>query len=289
MDEARAAAHYDRVTEVWRRYIMGEDLHFGYFETPKTNLHTATAALTEQLADRAQLEAGHRVLDLGCGVGGPAQALAARGCEVLGISTSAVGVETATARAAAAGLGDRVRFEVADATAHVLPDASFDRVWSLESAHLMDFEPLFAQCARVLRPGGRLALCDVLLVDDMEGYRVEMGYQALGHSGGAARRMRAAVDETLHRAFGSSALRHVGRYAEAIEAAGFVDVEVEDISAPTKRTLRAWADNAHAHYDAIEAELGRAYLDDFFVALLHMSFGWGRNGGYAIITARKPG
>ena len=104
------------------------------------------------------------MLDVGCGNGTPGCRLAERfGVEVLGITTSGVGVAAGTALAASKGLSDTVRFEERDGTDNGLPAESFDRVWVLESSHLMrDRAGLLSECARVLRPGGRVVLCDII-------------------------------------------------------------------------------------------------------------------------------
>ena len=85
----RAAHHYDAVTEAWRRWVMGDDLHFGLFASPSDTLAEATARLTRTLASRAALEPELEVLDLGCGVGTSALRLAQEeSCYVTGVSTS---------------------------------------------------------------------------------------------------------------------------------------------------------------------------------------------------------
>ena len=111
------AAHYDRVHSAWR-LIMGEEFHYGYFESPQTPLDRATAALTSQMLDRAEITRGARVLDVGCGTGRQSCDLAAAyDAQVLGITTSSQGVEAATALAAARGVGG-ARFEQRDGTAN---------------------------------------------------------------------------------------------------------------------------------------------------------------------------
>lgn len=276
-----AAQHYDTITEVWRRYIMGDELHFGLFAARET-LAEGTHNLTAHLADCAELGADDHVLDIGCGVGAPAAYLDDQyGCRVTGISTSQVGIDAAQEHAS-----DRVQFLVRDGEATGFAPDTFDRIYSMESAHLMHKKRLFTECARVLKPGGRLAMCDVMMVGN-EAEEIA-SYVMMGHAPKSAACFRAAVHGLIHRAFGSSVLQHVSEYTEAARAAGFVDIDVQDVSVHTKRTLHLWAENAATNADLISDLVGRAYLEDFMLAVLHMTHGWGRLGGYAVLTAKKP-
>lgn len=289
MDDARAASaeHYDRVTDAWRQWIMGEDLHFGWFADRKDDLPTATRRLTDEMVRRLALSPGQEVLDAGCGIGTTALRLAGEaGARVTGVSTSRAGLEVARARAEAAGLGDRARFLEMDATALDLPDAGFDRVLALESVHMMpDKLAFFSECHRVLKPGGRLVLCDVCFVSALDSEIAR--YVGLGHSTEVAARMRDSVRASLRRAFGATGMAHRDRYTEAAEEVGFAELELEDISAATRATLEHWGRGASRHAAAIEQSLGPAYVEAFFQALLHMSFGWGRQGGYIVLTALR--
>ncbi len=297
------AEHYDRVTAVWQRFIMGDELHFGLFERPDEPLARATRRLTDRLIEAAELEPGHEVLDVGCGIGLPACRLALeRDCRVVGISSSRVGVDAARARAAVLPPSVAPRFMLQDAAAlrvgaiHSRPGpaelepARFDRVFALESVHLInDKGALFRRWYELLRPGGRIALCDVTLVAKLERRLGEVeSYRALGYSKSAAERVRAAVHGTLARAFGAPGLTDALDYRDAAEAAGFVDVKIDNLSSPTRPTLNQWAAQADRHAGEIVSELGERYLDDLLLALLHMSTGWGRVGGYVVMTAVRP-
>jgi cyclopropane fatty-acyl-phospholipid synthase-like methyltransferase len=269
------ATHYDRITEAWS-LLLGSELHYGLFETGSEPLETATAALTSLMIERAQLTSGLRVLDVGCGSGAPACRLAAEhGVDVLGITTSEVGVESATARAHSRGLRGAT-FEVRDGTANGLPDESFDRIWVLESSHLMpDRAALVSECARVLRPGGRLALCDLVRRRDISFLEVK------------EKRADFAV---LRSAFGAARMDPLAAYVELAVAAGLEPDHAEDLTAVTRPTFTRWRANLDRHRARVLDLLGDRSVVDFERSLSILDGFWGDGTlGYAIMSARKPG
>jgi cyclopropane fatty-acyl-phospholipid synthase-like methyltransferase len=268
------AEHYDRVTDAWR-LLLGDELHYGVFATGTETLPDATAELTRRMSDAARLAPGLRVLDVGCGSGAPACRLATDfGVSVVGITTSAVGVDAARARAAAAGLPG-VTFELRDGTDTALPDASFDRVWVLESAHLMrERERLVAECVRVLRPGGRLVLCDLLR-------HREIPFQEV--------RDRRADFVTLRAAFGDAHFETLDFYVSTAESYGLVVDTAEDLTAATRPTFDRWRANAAAHRDEVVAAIGTDGFDAF-VRSCDVLEGFWADGtfGYGLIAAERP-
>ncbi len=115
------------------------------------------ASSNRALAERAGVRPGDRILDAGCGVGGPACDIAAAYADVRvdGLTISGVQVGMAEERARSAGLSERLRFAEGDYHALPFPDDSFDVVLYLESSeYSADLDLLFAEAARVVRPGG---------------------------------------------------------------------------------------------------------------------------------------
>jgi SAM-dependent methyltransferase len=101
--------------------------------------------------------AGKDVLEIGCGTGVHTRLLADAGANVTAVDLTPTAVELTTRRIALAGL----RADVREADAESLPfaDRSFDFVWSWGVIHhSADTTRVLAELARVLRPGGRLAL-----------------------------------------------------------------------------------------------------------------------------------
>ena len=121
------------------------------------------------LIEMLELSAEHMVLDVGCGPGRHAIALGERGFSVHGIDISERFIELARAGAEAAGVADRVTFEVADARTWTTAEP-FDRLISLcQGAFGLAGGPrghdsldpdlaLFENIVAALAPGGRLAL-----------------------------------------------------------------------------------------------------------------------------------
>jgi cyclopropane fatty-acyl-phospholipid synthase-like methyltransferase len=268
------AAHYDHVHSAWR-LIMGEEFHYGYFTTPETALPQATAALTQLMLDRAAIKADDHVLDVGCGTGRQSCDLAAtRGAHVLGITTSASGVEAASALAADRQLRD-ARFEQRDGTKNGLPDASFDVTWVLESSHLMrDRRALLDECARVLAPGGRLVLCDIIRKREIPFREVRDRRDDFG---------------VLRAAFGDAHMEPLDTYTSILETLGLAITESQDISTETLPTFAAWRSNVETHRTAVQELLGKRGVDDFVRATQILESFWhDETLGYGILAASRP-
>jgi cyclopropane fatty-acyl-phospholipid synthase-like methyltransferase len=267
-------AVYDRVTESWR-LLLGEDLHYGYFTDAAEPLASATAGLTRLMADWAALRSDLEVLDVGCGIGAPARFLASQyRCRVTGISTSKIGLERAAALTEAQGLDDRISFLEADGMRNGLPDSSFDRVWILESSHLMPRKgDLMSEASRVLRPGGRLVLCDIILrgpVSLPELIRDLPRFQLLD-----------AV-------FGKAKMDTLETYSNLARENGLAVERTEDISLQTLPTFDRWRSNAYANRVAVIEMVGETYWKQFIEACDWLTVLW-QSGkfGYGIICARK--
>ncbi|NNF57217.1 MAG: methyltransferase domain-containing protein [Rhodothermaceae bacterium] len=151
--------HYDELDAFYRE-VWGEHVHHGFFVQGKASVAEATEALIEQLADAAQIAAGDRVCDVGCGYGGTARWLARhRGAHVAGLTLSEA--QAAYAREQPLPEGAPVpEILVRDWLANGLPDDAFDAVLAIESTtHMPERPRVFAEMARVLKPGGRLTAC----------------------------------------------------------------------------------------------------------------------------------
>jgi ubiquinone/menaquinone biosynthesis C-methylase UbiE len=163
--------------------------------------------------------AGKRVLDIGCGIGGPAFLLARKyGAHVIGIDLEPQLIERATRRAAELGLSHQVQFRTVALGPLPFPDKSFDVVFTSGAlTQTEDKAGIVAECFRVLNPGGVLTCYDWLkndaeISDDMRYFfKVEgLTYNLI-------------------------TLEALGRY---LAAGGFEDVTLEDASDWYRRESR---------------------------------------------------
>jgi 27-O-demethylrifamycin SV methyltransferase len=270
------AAHYDRVTNVWR-LLLGDELHYGVFESGDETLSVATGALTGRMLAGAKLEPGLDLLDVGCGNGSQACRLGGEDqVRVVGITTSQVGVDLSRERAAAAGLGDAVSFELRDGTANEFPDATFDRVWVLESSHLMRAcDRLVAECARVLRPGGRLVLCDIIRKREIPFLELRQRREEFG---------------ILRAAFGDAHMRPLELYSHLLTRAGLTVDDEEDLSEQTLPTFDRWRANAITHEPEVTRVLGAEGYGHFVQSCNILEALWrDATFGYGIVAAQRPG
>jgi SAM-dependent methyltransferase len=162
----RQQAHYDAsygdfqaalYAEI-RRDAFGEDIG---------QQSWITAAEQDGFIRRLNLGPGKTLLDVASGAGGPALRIAAAtGCGVTGIDVHDQAVATARTLASERGLSRVARFECADAQQPLpFPDASFDAITCIDAInHLPDRPRVVGECARVLRPGGRLLFTDPVVI-----------------------------------------------------------------------------------------------------------------------------
>ena len=128
------------------------------------NFHSRGKDATLELARMAELRPGQSVLDVGGGVGGPARVLAAEfDCMVTVLDLTEEFCRVGEMLTTRTGLSDKVTFKVGSALDMPFSDASFDVVWTQHSSmNISDKERLYSEIHRVLRPGGRLAIHEIM-------------------------------------------------------------------------------------------------------------------------------
>lgn len=131
---------------------------------PIDEFHTSGRSATKHVVGLMGLRPGMHVLDIGSGLGGVARYLAAEcGCRVTGIDLTPEYVDVARMLTERTGLADHIDFHVGSALDLPFPDASFDAAVTFHVAmNIADRPRLYAQAARVLRPGSVLAIYDVM-------------------------------------------------------------------------------------------------------------------------------
>lgn len=131
---------------------------------PVDEFHIRGRVATLELARAAGLDSTRHVLDVGSGVGGTSRCLAKEfGCRVTGIDLTDEYCNAAAILSAKTGLADLVDYRQGDATNLPFDDGSFDVVWTEHVAmNIPDKSRLYKEMHRVLKPGGTLAIYDVL-------------------------------------------------------------------------------------------------------------------------------
>jgi cyclopropane fatty-acyl-phospholipid synthase-like methyltransferase len=272
-----AATHYENITDIWKEF-MGDNFHFGYFETEDMDLEQAAEKMIDKLLEPCDLSEESRVLDVGCGIGGPALFIHERhGCAVDGISTSERGVRIANQASKDKGY-DRVRFKVADGMDNGFLDDTFDLVWIMEASHpIPDKKALFGECYRVLKTGGMLAMCDLVQAKILP---LHKGFWYFIKN----------IREFLFapNVWGPARILSMGNLCDHMVEAGFARVDVKDITQKAIPTLRHWRENALNYREEEDSESSRQYLDDFAkgCANLEKTFNDGIMG-YGMLFARK--
>ena len=252
--ERNIHAHYDLGNAFYQLFLDPETLSYscGIF-AGADQLASAQHAKHERLCELLALDPSDHLLEIGCGWGGMAiHAARTRGCRVTAITVSREQHELATARVAAAGLADRIAIEYRDYRELA---GTFSKIVSIEMVEAVGYEFLpgyFQVLARVLAPGGRIALQSITMPDDrFDAYR---------------RR----VDWMQTYIFPGSCIPSLAAIRTALAPSGLAITRADDIGPDYAPTLAAWRERFIAELPAVRS-LG---FDEPFIRtwLLYLAF-----------------
>lgn len=157
--------YYNLATDLYE-YGWGQSFHFCRFSYGEP-FFQAIARHEHYLAHSIGIKEGMKVLDVGCGVGGPAREIAKfTGCHVTGLNNNDYQIDRAAYYAAKEGLADQLDFVKGDFMQMSFPDASFDAVYAIEATvHAPTLEGIYGEIFRVLKPGGVFGVYEWLMTD----------------------------------------------------------------------------------------------------------------------------
>jgi ubiquinone/menaquinone biosynthesis C-methylase UbiE len=131
--------------------------------SPIDEFHTRGKESTVEIANLAQIQPNHNILDVGCGLGGSARYIANEyGCSVTGVDLTDEYVDVAKKLTELVKLTDKVSFKQASALELSFPSEKFDIVWTEHTQmNIADKEKFYSELSRVLKPNGRLVFHDI--------------------------------------------------------------------------------------------------------------------------------
>ena len=130
---------------------------------PADQIHGGGLLQTQLHADLTTIRPNMHLLDIGCGIGGPARYFARTfGCKVTGVDLTNEYIEVARMLTGKVGLSHKIDFECQDATSLKYDDSKFDMAWALNvTMNIKDRTGFYSEVHRVLRPGGSFAISEI--------------------------------------------------------------------------------------------------------------------------------
>lgn len=234
--------HYDVSNEFYQLWLDQRMVYScAYFASGDETLDEAQEAKLELICRKLRLKPGDRLLDIGAGWGALVIYAAQKwGAEGLGITLAERQLEEARARIEAAGLADKVGFELQD---YRDVSGEYDKVASIGMAEHVgreNHETYFRSAYQSLKPGGL-----------MLNHAISRGPRAPNMSSKVV-----SGEFTQRYIFPDGEILPLWESLKAAESVGFEVRDVEDLREHYAKTLRHWADNLEANWEAAVDQVG---------------------------------
>lgn len=177
-------SYYNVVTDFYE-YGWSSSFHFSRFF--KGESFSASVARHEHyLAYKAGIKENDLVLDVGCGVGGPARTISRfTGCNIIGLNNNDYQIQKANYYAKRDHLDSKLSFVKGDFMKMEFDENTFDSVYAIEATcHAPTFEGVYGEIYKVLKPGGTFAVYEWVMTDKYDetnpehrkiAYEIELG------------------------------------------------------------------------------------------------------------------
>ncbi len=270
---SNVAHHYDVSNDFYRLWL-DEDMQYScaYWSEADDTLDRAQLAKKAHIAAKLALQPGQKILDIGCGWGGMALYLnQVADVEVLGITLSEEQLNLARERAKAAGVADKVRFELLDY--RVLAERApgyFDRIVSVgmfEHVGVPQFDGFFRACANLLKDDGVMLL----------------------HTIGRMGKPGATDAFTRKYIFPGGYIPALSETLAASEKVKLIHTDIENLRLHYALTLREWYARVRAKRETIVTRYGERFyrMWIFYLAGATAAFEHGGMCNYQIQYARN--
>jgi cyclopropane-fatty-acyl-phospholipid synthase len=297
-DRAAVSYHYD-VSNDFYRLVLGPTMTYscGVWTDASIGLDRAQYNKYDLICRKLGLEAGQRLLDVGCGWGGMIMhAAPGYGVDAVGVTLSSRQQEWGAKAIADAGLGSSVQVRLQDY--RDVDDGPYDAASSIgmfEHVGLARLHEYFDRLYRLLKPGGRLlnhGISRQPAPPGVEGrwWPTPLPKVAISGRRGSGNRPGFKRHSFIDRyVFPDGELHEIGAVISVMQDVGFEVRHVESLREHYGLTLRAWVANLEANWDAAVEAAGpaRARVWHLYMAASALNFETGRTAIHQVLAVKR--